>query len=341
MQRIIALVAIMACGLSFVAAQSCQTCQAENDVYCVNQNSYQNCMKNAPVGDIVECPADTVCSNSDSVCASVSELNSTVLDVCGGSGGNGAQCEVCSSGAKYACVSSSQYARCSSTGDVLTTSVYSCGADEICIVDALSTYQTVCVPSCASEFLGLDATCSNSDYQPTTTTTVAPTTTPSAEQKQDLCNDGEPSSQPSYFFTRITDDSTCNSYLYCQKSGTTWVALYMTCAPAKPFFDSTTSSCVTTRPTSCSVTTSTTTTTTQSPSDSSTTASSTDSSSTGSSAESSSTTASTTQSSTESSTESSSTTQSSTESSTESSSTTQSSTESSTESSSTTSTTAP
>ncbi|EDV52196.1 cell wall integrity and stress response component 2 [Drosophila erecta] len=280
MQRIIALVAIVACGLSFVAAQSCQTCLADNDVYCVNQNSYQNCMKNAPVGEIVECPAGTVCSNSDSVCAYISDVNSTVLDVCGGSGGNGAQCEVCSSGAKYACVSSSQYARCSSSGNVLTTSVYNCDADEICIIDALSTYQTVCVPSCASEFLGLDATCSNSVYQPTSTTTVAPTTTPSAEQKQDLCNEGEPSSQPMYFFTRITDDSTCNSYLYCQKSGTTWVALYMSCASSTPFFDSTTSSCVATRPTSCSVTTSTTTTTTQSPSDSSTTASSTTASST-------------------------------------------------------------
>ncbi|EDX10636.1 GD14594 [Drosophila simulans] len=336
MQRIIALVAIMACGLSFVAAQSCQTCLEQNDVYCVDQNSYQNCMKNGPVGDIIECPAGTVCSNSDSVCALVSELNSTILDVCGGSGGNGVNCEVCSSGAKYACVSSTQYARCSSSGDVLTSSVYNCGTDEICNIDALSTYQTICVPSCASEFLGLDATCSNSIYQPTTTTTGAPTTTPSAAQKEDLCSAGEPSTNPSYFFTRITDDSTCNSYLYCQKSGTTWVALYMTCRASTPFFDSDTSSCVTTRPTSCSVTT------TQSPSDSSSTASSTESSSESSSTTASSTASSSTESTpTTASSSSSSSTESSTDSSSTTASTTQSSsTESSTTSSSTTSTTA-
>ncbi|XP_017080872.1 uncharacterized protein DDB_G0271670 [Drosophila eugracilis] len=291
MQRIIAIVAIMVFGMSIVDAQTCQECQTDNDVYCLTQTTYQNCMKNAPIGDVVTCPTGTVCSNSDDVCVDSSEVNSTILDVCGSSDGNGAQCEVCSSGAKYACVSGTQYARCSSSGGLLTSNVYSCDTDEICIVDAFSAYQTVCVPSCAADFLDLTATCSNSAYETTTTTTAAPTTTPSATQKTDYCAAGEPTTNPGYFFTRITDDSTCNSYLYCQKSGTSWIALYMTCASSTPYFDSTTSSCVATEPASCATTTTTQSSTSSdsSTSDSSSTESSSSSSSTASSTESSST----------------------------------------------------
>ncbi|XP_016983945.2 uncharacterized protein LOC108048007 isoform X2 [Drosophila rhopaloa] len=251
MQRIIAIVAIVALGVSFASAQSCQTCLSDNDVYCHNQTSYQNCMKNAPVGSVVQCPNGTVCSNSDEVCVSSSQLTSTILDVCGTSGSNGAMCEVCSTNAKYACVSNSSYARCSSSGDLLTSNVYSCGTDEICVIQALSIYDTLCVPACAAEFVDISATCSNSVYEPITTT-AAPATTPSAEEKQQACSVGEASSSASYFFVRNTDDSTCNSYLYCQKSGTDWVALFMTCGSSKPFFDTTTSKCVETKPASCS-----------------------------------------------------------------------------------------
>ncbi|XP_016992548.2 uncharacterized protein [Drosophila takahashii] len=336
MQRIIAIVAIlaMATGLSSVKAQTCQECQTDNDVYCHNQTAYQNCMKNAPIGDIVLCPTGTVCSNSDDVCVDSSEVSTTILDVCGSSGGNGAQCEVCSS--KYACVSSTQYVRCSSSGVPVTSNVYSCGSDEICIIQSLSTFGSLCVPSCASEFVGYNASCSNSVYQPATTT-AAPTTTPSATQKEQYCIAAEPTTSYSYFFARNTDDSTCTTYLYCQKSGTDWIALFMTCGSSTPFFDSATGKCVKTKPASCSVTT--TTTSTTSPTDSSSTdsssseASSTESSSTesssseASSTESSSTDASSTESS---STDSSSTESSSTDSSsTESSSTDSSSTESS------------
>ncbi|XP_017127478.1 serine-rich adhesin for platelets [Drosophila elegans] len=258
MQRIIAIVAIMALGASSVTAQSCQTCQSDNDVYCHNQTSYQNCMKSAPIGKVIECPSGTVCSNSEDVCVASSALTSTILDVCGSSGANGAQCEECSNGAKYACVSRTSYARCSSSGALLTSNVYDCDSDEICVIQALATYDTICVPSCAAEFVGVTETCSNTVYQPITTT-AAPPTTPSAAQKQQACSDGGTSNTASYFYVPYTDDSTCNSYLYCQKSGTDWVAIYMSCAPTKPFFDSTTSRCVDTRPASCSVTTTTTT----------------------------------------------------------------------------------
>ncbi|XP_016959175.1 uncharacterized protein LOC108030663 isoform X2 [Drosophila biarmipes] len=249
MQRIIAIVAIVAAGLSLVAGQTCQECQTDNDVYCHNQTAYQNCMKSAPVGDIVSCPTGTVCSNSDDVCVASSEVSTTVLDVCGSSASNGASCEVCSS--KYACVSSTQYVRCSSSGSLITSNVYSCASDESCIIDALSVFGSLCVPACAADFAGYSASCSNSVYQPATTT-AAPTTTPTATQKEEICSAAEPTTNYGYFFASNTDDSTCKTYLYCQKSGSNWIAIFMTCDASKPYFDSTTSSCVVTKPTSCS-----------------------------------------------------------------------------------------
>ncbi|XP_020817013.1 uncharacterized protein LOC110190732 [Drosophila serrata] len=256
MQRITATIAIVASLVALVGAQTCQECQADNAVYCHNQTSYQNCMKNAAFGDIVNCPTGTVCSNSGDVCVASSQVDGTsVLDVCGTSGGNGAQCQVCATDAKFSCVSSTQFARCSSSGDLITSTVYSCDADEVCIIDSLSLFGTLCVPTCAADYVGMEATCTNSVYQPITTT-AAPTTTPSADQRQQACRDAEPSSSPNYFYTRNYDDSTCNSYLYCQKSGTdNWVSIYMSCAASRPFFDVSIGSCVVSRPVSCSDTT--------------------------------------------------------------------------------------
>ncbi|KAH8286160.1 hypothetical protein KR054_003533, partial [Drosophila jambulina] len=256
MQRIIATVAIAASLLALVGAQTCQECQAANDAYCINQTSYRNCMNNAAFGGVETCPTGTVCSNSADVCVDESLVDgSTVLDVCGSSGGNGNNCEVCATDAKFSCVSSTQFARCSSSGNLITSTVYSCGEDEVCIIDSLSLFGTLCVPNCAADYVGMEATCTNSVYQPITTT-AAPTTTPNADQRQQACRDAEPSSSPSYFYTRNYDDSTCSSYLYCQKSGTdSWVAIYMSCVNPRPFFDVSTGNCVPTRPASCSDTT--------------------------------------------------------------------------------------
>ncbi|KAH8235265.1 hypothetical protein KR032_011937, partial [Drosophila birchii] len=256
MQRIISTIAIVASFLALVGAQTCQECQTANDVYCHNQTSYQNCMKNAAFGDIVNCPTGTVCSNSADVCVQSSLVDgSTLLDVCGTSGGNGEKCEVCATDAKFSCVSSTQFARCSASGDLITSTVYTCDPDEVCIIDSLSLYGTICVPTCAADYVGFEATCTNSVYEPITTT-AAPATTPSADQRQQACRDAESSFSSSYFYTRNYDDATCKSYLYCQKSGTdSWVSIYMSCADSRPFFDVSTGSCVATRPASCSVTT--------------------------------------------------------------------------------------
>lgn len=107
-------------------------------------------------------------------------------------------------------------------------------------------------------FLQLDvrATCSNSEY--TTTTTAAPTTvTPSTEQKNSACTEAEKDLQipkeTLYFFTIYKEDTSCHTYLYCERTESTeWDTVYLSCHQPKPYFDSTTSLCVSTKPTGCS-----------------------------------------------------------------------------------------
>ncbi|EDW40192.1 GL25045 [Drosophila persimilis] len=213
MQKIIAILVIAACALLvFVAAQKCQECQSGNSAYCHDQTSYRNCMQNNPIGDIVTCDSGYVCSNTEDVCVmSYFVDGSSVLDVCGPSGGNGEDCAVCSGSNKYSCVSETQFARCVDQ-QVSTANVYSCGTDEICVIEALATHGTLCVPTCAATFLNEAATCSNREY-------VAPPdpTVPTVEEQVKACEEAGANSNYLYFFTRYIKDMTCNSYLYCEK----------------------------------------------------------------------------------------------------------------------------
>ncbi|BFF98327.1 mucin-5AC-like [Drosophila madeirensis] len=254
MQKITAILAL-ACGLlAFVSAQKCQECQSGNSAYCHSQTEYRNCMQNNPIGDIVSCDSGYVCSNTEDVCV-LSYLvdGSSVLDVCGASGGNGDDCEVCSGSNKYSCVSKTQFVRCVDQ-QASTANVYSCATDEICVIEALATHGTLCVPTCAATFLNETATCSNSEY-------VAPPnpTVPTLDEQVKACKEaGElpANSNLPYFYTRYTNDATCSSYLYCEKiSSVTWLAILYHCKRAQPFFDSASSRCVAIRPEDCAATT--------------------------------------------------------------------------------------
>ncbi|KAH8343114.1 hypothetical protein KR059_005278 [Drosophila kikkawai] len=249
MQRIIPIVAIVASFLAFVGAQICQECQADNDVYCLNQTSYQNCMKNAAFGAVETCPTGTVCSNSADVCVDSSQVDgTTVLDVCG----LPASCQTCNTNKKYTCVSQTQFARCSSSGVVLSSSVYSCEEDEICIEAGLTFYNNICVPTCAADFLDMKATCSNVEFT-TTTTTAAPTTTPTPEVRKTKCSEAAAASGTTakFFYTRYMDDATCRSYLYCGLAGNDYDTVFLSCKLPKIYFDSNVGECVDTKPAEC------------------------------------------------------------------------------------------
>ncbi|KAH8379133.1 hypothetical protein KR009_003205 [Drosophila setifemur] len=261
MERIVTLLAIVVCGLVLVDAQNCQECQEANDVYCYNQTSYQYCMGGATIGSVENCPTGSVCSNSDATCVPSSDIGNGVLDVCGSSS-SGQNCAVCAAtGSKFTCVSRTQYARCSG-GAVVSSNVFTCGADEICNTEALATYKTLCVPSCAASYLDIESTCTNSDYA-TTTTTADPNVTPSTPSpttQQTACTAAADSlsipATRAYFYALYTADTSCNSYLYCQRNAatasSTWTTVFLTCNNAAlPYFNSATNKCVATKPSTC------------------------------------------------------------------------------------------
>ncbi|XP_016958905.2 uncharacterized protein LOC108030526 [Drosophila biarmipes] len=219
MKVTIPILAIVFCGLSVVESLNCQECLSDNAVYCVNQTSYRNCLKTSPFGDVINCPTGTVCTNSNDVCVQSSELTGSLIDVCGTSGGIG--CASCTD-SKYACVSKTQFARCSK-GIIIGSTIYNCDSDAICSSEALEKHGDICVPSCALDFLELSATCSNSEYS--TTTTAAPTTvTPSTDDKINACTQAEKDLEvalnTTYFLTVYKADTSCRAYLYCQRSAT-------------------------------------------------------------------------------------------------------------------------
>jgi len=169
MKVTIPIFAIVLCGLSVVESQNCQECLSDNEVYCVNQTSYRNCLskfwkdfrayhlwififhpESSPFGNVINCPTGTVCTNSNDVCVQSSEVTGTIIDVCGTSGGIG--CATCTD-TNYACISKIQFARCSKEV-LIDANVYSCNTDEICSSTALKKYGNICVPSCVRDFVG-------------------------------------------------------------------------------------------------------------------------------------------------------------------------------------------
>ncbi|XP_043646525.1 uncharacterized protein LOC122615586 [Drosophila teissieri] len=252
MKRTFLIIGIVFCGLSVAKAQNCQECLTDNEVYCVDQTSYRNCIKSKPFGNVIRCPTDTVCTNSTNVCVKSSELTQTtsIVDVCGASGGN--ECATCNQ--NYTCVSKNQFARCSGS-TLVDSNIYECDTDEICSSKALEHFDNICAPSCVLDFLSLRATCSNSEY--TTTTTAAPTTvTPSIDQKKSACSEAKTDLEipeaTLFFFTIYKEDTSCHTYLYCQKNLSTWDTAYLSCKQPQPYFNSTSSLCVATKPSGCS-----------------------------------------------------------------------------------------
>lgn len=169
MKRTLLILAIVFCGLAIVKALECQECLEDNDVYCVDQTSYRNCiskfkikfrqylvlkrfhLESKPFGNVISCPDDTVCTNSKNVCVKSSDLAESEVDVCGTSGGN--QCATCTN-QKYTCVSKNQFARCSESV-VVDSNIYDCDTDEICSSEALEKYDNICTPSCVLDFVGI------------------------------------------------------------------------------------------------------------------------------------------------------------------------------------------
>ncbi|XP_064548363.1 uncharacterized protein LOC135435305 [Drosophila montana] len=249
MIRLTAIVAILALGCALAQGADepkCGVCQSANDALCVTETSYYNCFDGNKYGNEIQCDADYVCTNADSICVKETDLVelTDIVNVCG-SGSSG--CGVCSDNQMYTCVSKNQAGRCINNA---ISAVVDCKEDEICVSDIGLADVSVCVPQCAADFLKKSATCSGDDGY--TTTTAAPASTMSPSERVAICT--QESSGVSTLFFYAYADTTCKSAIYCQRNSLTsddWVTVPRTCPSSTPYFDTRTKACVATKPASC------------------------------------------------------------------------------------------
>ncbi|XP_015033085.2 uncharacterized protein LOC26529804 [Drosophila willistoni] len=166
---------------------------------------------------------------------------------------SGQNCGTCSGSNSYACASQNQYVRCVNNAAVMSK-VYNCDGDDVCIVEA-QIIGSICISKCAAESFNSSPTCSNSNYT-AVVPTIPPTTAPTADELKAACDVASASYSTSlYFYAIYTADSTCNSYLYCERASltaTTSIAFRLNCqSSASPYFDSSSGSCVSTKPSNC------------------------------------------------------------------------------------------
>ncbi|XP_068150679.1 uncharacterized protein [Drosophila tropicalis] len=208
---------------------------------------------NEKIGTLQNCSDGYVCSNSAEVCVPTTSVDgSTIIDVCSGSM-TGTNCGVCFGSYAYACASENQYVRCVN-GDAVTSKVYSCDGDDVCILEG-QVLGSICVSKCAAESMSYSPSCSNGNYT-AVVPTIPPTTAPTTDELKAACDVASAGYSTSlYFYAIYTADSTCNSYLYCERSSltaTTSTAIRLTCpSSAAPYFDSSSGACVGTKPSNC------------------------------------------------------------------------------------------
>ncbi|KAH8302365.1 hypothetical protein KR044_005598 [Drosophila immigrans] len=225
------------------SSSQCQVCQEDNQIFCESESTYFICLGNRQVGPYY-CGVDEVCSNSEDICVKKDALTADVKNVCGGGEG----CQSCSANQIYTCVSRTQAARCIN-GDVSPSLIINCDADEVCIT-GVEAFKNVCVPDCVANFAKKNATCSNLDYTPPT---QSPPTTPSPAVEQSICQEAAAKKTTRYFFAYA--DSTCRTYVYCERSTTTSTVFTTTfsggCNSPNPYFNTVSGSCQATTPDSC------------------------------------------------------------------------------------------
>ncbi|XP_034109944.1 integumentary mucin C.1 [Drosophila albomicans] len=246
MNKIGILVLLLVAMIGQALSQSqCQVCQSDNQVSCESESTYYICLGERRYGPY-SCEANEVCTNSADICVDKSLVTGSIINVCGD---DESACQSCPDNKKYTCVSSTQAARCVN-GEVSTSLIIDCAEDEICVSEAETTFKNVCVPNCAADFAQYNATCSNAVYTPPT---QAPPTTPSPTEVLSICQEAAETKTTRYFFAYV--DSTCRTYVYCEKASLTSTTFTQTftggCSSPTPYFNTATSKCQATISDSC------------------------------------------------------------------------------------------
>ncbi|XP_062131595.1 uncharacterized protein LOC133842503 isoform X1 [Drosophila sulfurigaster albostrigata] len=245
MNKIGVLVLLVAMIGQVLSQIQCQVCQSDNQVSCESETTYSICLGERKYGPY-SCEANEVCTNSADICVDKSLVTGSIINVCGD---DETACQTCLNNRNYACVSSTQAARCVN-GELSTSLIIDCAEDEICVSDAEPFFSTVCVPNCAATFAQYNATCSNAVYTPPT---QAPPTTPSPTEVLSICQEAAETKTTRYFFAYA--DSTCRTYVYCEKASLTSTTFTQTftggCSSPTPYFNTATGRCQATISDSC------------------------------------------------------------------------------------------
>ncbi|XP_036336960.1 uncharacterized protein LOC118747076 isoform X1 [Rhagoletis pomonella] len=179
----------------------------------------------SPIGDdIYECQDGTYCTSSDNVCESDPSSSNNII-VCNESTAScGSSCQGKASG-KMICSSSTQFALCINE---VASDPLSCPTNQYCSEDLYNfNLKKVCAPLETLDFLEAQITCPSTEEITPTTQSTTPTTTTTQSQAYLLgaCNN---STETSYYF-QVANPANCNTYIYCERSGSSFLALEMNC----------------------------------------------------------------------------------------------------------------
>ncbi|KAM8709020.1 hypothetical protein ACLKA7_015914 [Drosophila subpalustris] len=240
------IVVLTVMGVAEVASQ-CGVCMPSR-VSCETESTFHICVGDQKIGPYT-CEADEVCTNSPNVCERRSNIQGSIRNVCGVNDNGNGECELCSNGNAFTCASRTQGARC--VNGVMSTSVlFDCGEDEICVSEAYDTFETVCVPKCAFDFIGYNVSCNNEVYTPPT---LEPPTTPTLIEQQIICKDAAVGKTNRFFFAYV--DSSCRNYVYCERdtaSNTYFQSTFFgSCHSPNPYFNTAIGRCQAKVPENC------------------------------------------------------------------------------------------
>ncbi|XP_050335213.1 uncharacterized protein LOC126762480 [Bactrocera neohumeralis] len=230
--KIVTICMALVLASTLVSSQSCGTCM-DNFALCVNETSYQLCYEATTLGpsdeEIYTCPNNQYCTDSENICeANPDGVN--IIAVCAGQEDSTACSSTCTgkTNGQLICLSSTQFGICrgTSTTTLVPTSPLSCPTDQVCSEELVSqlSLKKVCAPQAVLDYFELKSTCSNENAvtQATTTASTSPTT------PVDTLSACETSGKTGSYF-QIANPDDCQSYIYCQRDGTSYISMVLKC----------------------------------------------------------------------------------------------------------------
>nr|XP_036220478.1 uncharacterized protein LOC106623971 [Bactrocera oleae] len=228
--KIVTICMFVVLASTLVSSQSqCGVCMP-NFAQCINETSYRLCYEATtmePVDDeVYTCKSNEYCTDSENICeANPDGVN--IIAVCAAQQSS-ATCSTCTgkTNGQLVCLSTTEFGICRGTTTVESTNPLPCPTDQLCSEELVSQYnlKKVCAPQAVLDYFEISATCANEDAvtQATTKATTAAIDTIS------LC---ESSGKTGSYF-QIANAENCQTYIYCQRDGNSFISMVMQCRAA-------------------------------------------------------------------------------------------------------------